>query len=40
MKDLNEEQRAKILGLNSARLWKFDVEKLMKYRAQNAAANP
>jgi len=39
MKDLDEEQRAKILGLNAARLWKFDIDKLMKYRQQPAAAS-
>jgi predicted TIM-barrel fold metal-dependent hydrolase len=38
MKDLNDDQRAKILGLNAARLWKFDVDKLMGYREQRATA--
>jgi predicted TIM-barrel fold metal-dependent hydrolase len=34
MRDLNDDQRAKILGLNAARLWKFDIDKLMTYREQ------
>ena len=38
MKDLNEDQRAKILGLNAAKLWKFDIDSLMKYREQRATA--
>ena len=38
MKDLSDDQRAKILGLNAARLWKFDVDKLMGYRKQRATA--
>jgi hypothetical protein len=38
MKDLNDDQRAKILGLNAAHLWKFDIDKLMKYRQRRAAA--
>ena len=38
MRDLNDEQRAKILGLNAARMWKFDIDKLMKYR--QAARDP
>jgi len=32
MGGLKEETRAKILGLNAARLFKFDVQKLMQYR--------
>jgi predicted TIM-barrel fold metal-dependent hydrolase len=38
MKDLKEDQRAKILGLNAVRLWKFDVDKLMSYRKQHASS--
>jgi len=38
MKDLNDDQRAKILGLNAARLWKFDIDKLMGYREHRASA--
>jgi len=38
MKDLNDDQRAKILGLNAARLWKFDIDQLMKYREERASA--
>ena len=34
MRDLNDDQRAKILGLNAAKLWKFDIDKLMGYREQ------
>ncbi len=32
MGHLSEEQRAKILGLNAAKLFNFDVDKLLKYR--------
>ena len=32
MAHLNEEQRAKILGLNAARIFKFDVDALMRRR--------
>jgi predicted TIM-barrel fold metal-dependent hydrolase len=39
MMDLNEEQRAKILGLNAARLWKFDIDALLKYRQHRATAS-
>jgi predicted TIM-barrel fold metal-dependent hydrolase len=37
MQDLGEEQRARVLGLNAARIFKFDVEKLMQRR--NTAIN-
>ena len=33
MGHLNEEQRAKILGLNMARIFKFDTDKLIARRA-------
>jgi predicted TIM-barrel fold metal-dependent hydrolase len=38
MKDLNDDQRAKILGLNAAKLWKFDIDKLIGYRQHRATA--
>ena len=38
MKDLNEDERAKILGLNAAKLWKFDIDKLMAYRGKGGTA--
>jgi hypothetical protein len=40
MGDLPEDARAKILGLNAARLFKFDADALTKSRrARVAAAN-
>jgi predicted TIM-barrel fold metal-dependent hydrolase len=33
MGNLTDEVRAKILGLNAARIFKFDVDALMKRRA-------
>ncbi len=38
MRDLSEDTRAKILGLNAAKLWKFDVDKLLAYRKQRPSA--
>jgi predicted TIM-barrel fold metal-dependent hydrolase len=34
MGSLNDEERAKVLGLNAARFFRFDVEKLLSYRAE------
>jgi hypothetical protein len=33
MGELKEESRAKILGINSARIFKFDVDMLMRRRS-------
>lgn len=33
MGDLKEENRAKILGLNAARIFKFDVDALLRRRS-------
>jgi len=33
MQDLNEDQRAKVLGLNAVRIFKFDVDKLIQRRS-------
>lgn len=38
MKELSEDSRAKILGLNAVKLWKFDADKLLAYRRQRASA--
>jgi predicted TIM-barrel fold metal-dependent hydrolase len=38
MQGLNDLQRAKILGLNMARMFKFDVDKLIARRASSALA--
>jgi predicted TIM-barrel fold metal-dependent hydrolase len=32
MGELKEDDRSKILGLNAARIFKFDVDRLMEYR--------
>jgi hypothetical protein len=37
MQHLNDEQRAKVLGLNAARIFKFDVDRLLQRR--NTAIN-
>jgi predicted TIM-barrel fold metal-dependent hydrolase len=34
---LNEDERAKILGLNAARMFNFDIERLMTYRKTSSA---
>jgi hypothetical protein len=36
MGGFSEDQRAKILGLNAARMFKFDVDLLLKRRAATA----
>ncbi len=38
MGDLTDDARAKILGLNAARLFKFDVDALTKSRRDRVAA--
>jgi hypothetical protein len=37
MGHLTDEERAKVLGLNSARFFNFDIDRLLRYREEAAA---